>query len=59
MGYVPPSYVELPLPTIKEFNKNPEYYMHKLGVYKKTPFPIEHLGLERLWKWLRGGNHGL
>ena len=35
MGYAPPSYEDLPLPTRKQFEANPDYYWGKLHSYRK------------------------
>lgn len=53
MGYVVPSYKDLPLPTEEEFNKNPDYFWAKLREYQEMPYFFRHLGLEWLWKFIK------
>jgi len=50
MGYVPPTLKELPLPTLKEFKENPDYYWGKLREYESVPYWCHHFGIP---SWLR------
>lgn len=54
MGYVPPSYEELPLPTFEQFKKNPEFYEKKLQDYKSKPYFVRHFSLEKLYRFFVG-----
>uniref|UniRef100_A0A6M3IPH9 Uncharacterized protein n=1 Tax=viral metagenome TaxID=1070528 RepID=A0A6M3IPH9_9ZZZZ len=44
MGYV---LLDLPLPTLEEFSKNPDYYWEKLREYEDTPYWCHHFGIPK------------
>lgn len=59
MGYVLPSYEELPLPTLAQFRENPEYYWRKLGEYEAIPYWCRHFGIPKfLLRLFRRSNNG-
>ena len=47
MGYVVPSFKELPLPTLKEFKQNPDFYWNKLREYEAIPYWCHHFGIPK------------
>jgi len=47
VGFVVPSLKELPLPTLEEFTKDPDYYWGKLREYKTTPYWCHHFGIPK------------
>ena len=53
MGYVLPSYEELPLPTSKKVQKNPDFYWGKLKEYQEMTYFFRHFGLEWLFRLLK------